>query len=92
VDYYDVTFVDIQPARRFHERSSSLFLRQWEHRRTLETIEGGCCVTDRVQYEMRLPWVGGALRPLFRKMFENRHRFLRAAFDVLASDTYAAAT
>ena len=39
-----------------------------------------------VQYEMRLPWVGSALRPLFLRMFENRHRFLRASFDVLDTD------
>ena len=42
VDYYDVCFIGVQPGRRFHERSSSLFVR----------------------------------------LFENRHRFLRASFGV----------
>ena len=38
VDYDDITLVSIEPGRGFHERSSMLSMRVWEHERTLEPV------------------------------------------------------
>ena len=42
VEYDDVTFVEVEPGRRFLERSALLSQRVWEHERTLEASAGGC--------------------------------------------------
>ena len=83
-DYYDVTFVDIEPGRCFRECSSSLFMRQWEHQRVLEPLDGGCAVVDSVHYQARLPGFGRLLRPLFVRLFKSRHRVMRQRFGVLS--------
>ena len=79
IDYDDITLVRIEPGRGFLERSPMLSQRVWEHERTLEPRSGGTLVTDRVEFEPRLPG-GGALRPLFHAVFRHRHRRLRSRF------------
>jgi hypothetical protein len=80
VEFDDLAFAEVEPGRRFLERSSLLTQRVWEHERTVEPAAGGCRVTDRVRFEPRLrrlpvPW--GAV---FGAVFRWRHRRLRALF------------
>ncbi len=55
VEYDDLVFEEVEPERRFLERSTLLSQRVWEHERTVEAVEGGCRITDRVRFEPRLP-------------------------------------
>jgi ligand-binding SRPBCC domain-containing protein len=81
VDYDDITIVRLDPGRGFLERSPMLTQRLWEHERTIEPDgEAACVVTDRVRFEPRLPLPRGALTPVFRTVFRNRHRRLRRRF------------
>jgi len=79
-DYDDLALVRLEPGRGFLERSTMLSQRLWEHERTLEDVEGGCRVTDRVRWEPRLGLPGAPLRPLIGWFFRHRHRRLRRRF------------
>lgn len=79
-EYDDITLVELDPGRRFLERSPMLSQRTWEHERIVEPAEGGSRVTDRIRMEPRLGLPAAPLRPIFRAMFRHRHRRLRAWF------------
>lgn len=80
-DYDGISLVRIEPGRSFHERSSMLSMRLWEHERTLTPLsEGRCRITDRVVWEPRPPLPGAWLRPLVLAIFRHRHRRLRLRF------------
>ena len=55
IDYDDLTFVELEPGRRFLERSSMWSQREWCHERTVEPVGGGSIVTDRVRFVPRVP-------------------------------------
>ena len=80
IDYDDIVLVSLDPGRGFHERSSMLTQRVWEHERTLEPDRDGCVVTDRVSFEPRVPGTAGITRAVARRVFRHRHRRLRRAF------------
>ena len=75
VDFDDMVLVDLEPGRRFHERSRMLLFPRWEHERTIEPLtDTGCTVTDRLTFTARLP---GA-RHVVGALFTHRHRRLLA--------------
>ena len=81
VDYDDLTLVSIEPGRGFHERSSMLSMRVWEHERTLEPAEGGTLVRDRLTLRAACArWRARLQRALVAATFRRRHRRLRAWF------------
>jgi ligand-binding SRPBCC domain-containing protein len=80
IDRHELTLVSVDPPAGFHEDSRSWLQRRWIHIRTLEETPGGCRITDCVEFEPRLPGVGGLLLPVFRAVFANRHRYLRRHF------------
>jgi len=80
VDYDDLTLLRLTPGVGFAESSPMLSQRRWNHERTLEDADGATRVTDRVAFEPRLPWLGPLYSFVFRRVFEHRHRRLRAAF------------
>ena len=85
-DYDDLMLVRLEEEVGFHERSTMLSQRVWEHERTLEPLAGGGCrVTDRITFEPRLPLPARFLRPVFRFVFRHRHRRLRRFFGGLDS-------
>src|SRR4051812_35492912 len=45
-EYDDVTLVELEPGRRFLERSPMLSQRTWQHERVVEPAQGGSRVTD----------------------------------------------
>jgi len=79
-DYDDITLVELEPGRRFLERSPMLSQRSWQHERIVEPTGGGSRVTDRIRMEPRLGLPAAPLRPIFRAVFRHRHRRLRAWF------------
>lgn len=83
VDYDDLTLVELEPGRRFLERSRMLSSSMWEHERVLTSVPGGCLVEDRVRFRPRVRLTGPVLRVVVAALFSHRHRRLRARFGVL---------
>ena len=81
IDYDDLTFVELEPGRRFLERSSMWSQREWCHERTVEPAAGGSIVTDHVRFVPRLPALGWLFLPVFRLAFRVRHWNLRRMFE-----------
>jgi hypothetical protein len=79
VDYDDLCLAELEPGRRFLERSSTLAFRVWQHERVVEP-EGdrSCRVTDALGFELRpaIAWIPGAERlaaSIVGKLFSHRH-------------------
>jgi ligand-binding SRPBCC domain-containing protein len=83
VDYDDLCLDELEPGRRFLERSRTLSFAVWEHERTVEPVgEESCRVTDRLGFELKrgLAWIPGAsglAAAIVRFLFGHRHRRLR---------------
>lgn len=82
VDYDEITIVEFEPGRRFLERSVMFTQAVWQHERTVEPCTEGCTITDRVQFEPRVRWLGPLYRPVFAAAFSLRHLRLRRLFGV----------
>ncbi len=80
VDFDDLVLIEVLPGRGFHERSSMLSMRTWEHERWIERADGGCDLHDRLTFEPRIAGTGPLLRMVVRHVFEHRHRRLRRRF------------
>ena len=66
VDYDDLCLAELEPGRRFLERSRTLAFRVWQHERVVEPEGAGACgVTDRARLRVQAPrslWIPGAER------------------------------
>ena len=80
IEYDDLAFEEVEPGRRFLERSVLLTQRLWEHERIIEQSSSGSRVTDRVSFTPRLPWLGPFNSRIFKAVFRWRHRNLRKHF------------
>lgn len=79
LDYDDLTIVELEPGRRFLERSRMFSLRVWQHERIVEPDpSGGCRVTDRLSFEPRRLVPRPAARRIVHALFRHRHRRLSA--------------
>lgn len=82
VDYDDLYLAELEPGRRFLERSQTLSFAVWQHERTIEPVgEHGCRVSDRLSFELKrtLAWVPGAASlaaAIVGFLFRHRHRRL----------------
>lgn len=77
-DYDRLVVVEVEPGRRFLERSTMLSMRRWEHERTLTDVAGGTEVHDRVSFEPRflLRPAAPVLVRVVDAFFRHRHRRL----------------
>jgi ligand-binding SRPBCC domain-containing protein len=78
-DYDDIGIAELEPGRRFVERSSMLSVKSWEHERTVAPNHDGCELRDRVAFDLRgllavVPGLDHGLRFLLRALFRHRHR------------------
>jgi ligand-binding SRPBCC domain-containing protein len=80
VEYDDLAFVEVEPGRRFLERSSLLSQRLWEHERVIESHPGGCRLTDRVRFVPKIRRLTPVHGATFQAVFLLRHRNLRRLF------------
>jgi RimJ/RimL family protein N-acetyltransferase len=80
VEWDDVTFVEIEPGRRFLERSPLLTQRSWEHERVVTADGPGSRLTDRIAFEPRATSLGSFHWAAFRAVFAWRHRRFRRRF------------
>jgi hypothetical protein len=84
VDYDDLCLVEVEPGRRFLERSRMLSMRMWQHERKVEPAgEEAARVTDRLSFELRslpaaLPGATRAAEWIVGRVFAHRHRRLAA--------------
>jgi hypothetical protein len=84
VEYDDLRLAELEPGRRFLERSSMFSMRVWQHERIVEPAgEGLSSVTDRLGFELRRPLarIPGSRRlagGIVRRVFAHRHRRLAA--------------
>ena len=85
VEYDDVTIMELEPGRRFLERSPMLSQKLWQHERIVEPVAGGCRITDRLRFVPRIPALGSIYGFFFRLVFRLRHRNLRRAFGSIPS-------
>lgn len=86
VDFDDLCLVELEPPRRFLERSSTLAFSLWEHERLIEPDEDGCRVTDRLGFELRrglraVPGAAAIARAIVGTLFSHRHRRLRSLIE-----------
>jgi len=79
-DRHALCLVEMEPGRRFLERSSSFLQKLWEHERIVEPCEGGARIVDRLKVEPRLFFVSLLSRFVVRALFRHRHRRLRRRF------------
>lgn len=83
VEWDDLMLAELEPGRRFHEISSMMTARRWEHERTLTpTGAQSTQVHDRVVFEARLGGRGAEalMHVVVSAVFTHRHRRLRRRF------------
>jgi len=80
VEYDDLAFAELDPGRRFLERSTLLTQRTWEHERTVDPHPQGSRLTDRIRFEPRIPWLEPVFAVVVGWLFRWRHRRLRGMF------------
>ena len=80
IDYDDLTLVELEPGRRFLERSPMLTQREWQHERVVEPVAGGSMLTDRVRFVPRFAALGPLFLLEYRLVFQLRHWHLRRIF------------
>ena len=78
VDYDDLTVAELEPGRRFLERSAMLSMRVWQHERILEPDGAGTRVTDRLTFTPRSLVSKALARRVVGAIFRHRHRRLAA--------------
>ena len=85
VDYDDLCLAELEPGRRFLERSRTLSFSVWQHERMIEPEgEARCRVTDRLGFELKrgVAWIPGVAElasAVVGFLFRHRHRRLARA-------------
>ena len=80
VDWTDLTLVELEPGRRFLERSPMATQLVWEHERVLEPGPEGTRITDRLRWQGRFPGAAALFGAAVPILFTWRHRRLRKLF------------
>ncbi len=80
VDRSDLTLVELEPGRRFLERSSMATQRSWQHERLLEPVRHGTRITDRLEWQGRFPGATAAFAATVPVLFKWRHHRLKQIF------------
>ena len=84
----DLHFVRLSGVREtsFQETSSSLVNRHWNHERTIScrgngsVRDNGSLIRDKVQYASRFSPLGYLLLPIYKWVFQHRHRRLKSKY------------
>jgi hypothetical protein len=81
VDYDDLLIAELEPGRRFLERSTMRSMRVWQHERVLEPVgQGETRVTDRLTFTPRALVPRRLARLVVGRLFHHRHRRLAGWF------------
>ena len=80
-EYDDLTIIELEPGRRFLERSPMMSMKLWQHERIVEPDgQGGSTVTDNLTFEPRFTFMRPLARRIIAFQFRHRHSRLRARF------------
>ncbi|RVW08404.1 hypothetical protein EGT67_15845 [Prescottella agglutinans] len=80
-DYDALTIAELEPGQRFHEKSTMMSMRRWEHERTLTPVGADrTTVHDRITFEPRLAALTPVMTVIVRSFFAHRHRRLARHF------------
>ncbi len=80
IDRSNLTLVEMQPGRRFLERSPMATQELWEHERLLEPVAEGTRITDRLKWQGRFPGATAMFGLAVPILFRWRHRRLKRIF------------
>ncbi len=80
LDRHSLRLMELEEGHRFLERSWSFFQRVWEHERSVEGVQGGSRLVDRLMFEPRLRLITPLLTIVIRALFRHRHRRLGRYF------------
>ena len=80
IDRHRFSLRDASVGEFFDERSSTLQLREWVHRRTLRQDGASVVVRDECTLTPRFRLLGGLLAKVYRWVFRRRHKRLRGVF------------
>ncbi|MBI5845955.1 MAG: hypothetical protein HZB23_14945 [Deltaproteobacteria bacterium] len=80
VDYDDVTLVELDPPRRFLEKSPMLSMAHWSHERTIAPAPGGASLTDTLTFAPRLALAAPLAKIIVKALFTHRHSRLASWF------------
>jgi len=75
VDLSRLTFVEVEPGRRFVEQSPLLSMKSWRHERTLTPEDEGTRVVDSLEFTPR--FAPGMTAWFITKFFRHRHAMLK---------------
>ncbi len=80
IDLSRLTFVEMEPGRRFVEQSPLLSMKSWRHERVIEPLDGdaGARVVDTLEFTPRV--AGGIVAWFVARFFAHRHAMLRRQF------------
>lgn len=67
-------------ANGFSECSSSISNHEWRHTRFISEEGCSCIVKDTVSFEPKLTWSGRIMLPIYKRVFEHRHKRLKAKY------------
>ena len=78
VDLSRLTFVEVEPGRRFVEQSPLLSMKSWRHERVIAPGTDGTRVVDTLEFTPR--FAPRVVKWFISKFFEHRHEVLRRSF------------
>ena len=78
VDLSRLTFVEVEPGRRFVEQSPLLSMKSWRHERVIAPGTDGTRVVDTLEFTPR--FAPRMVKWFISKFFQHRHAVLRRSF------------
>lgn len=78
IDMSRLTFVELEPGRRFVEQSPLLSMHSWRHERVVTPAGEGACVTDRLEFSPR--FASPIVAWFVKLFFGHRHAVLSRSF------------
>jgi len=82
IDWSDLTLVELEPGRRFLERSPMMSMAFWQHERIVAPSAHGAAVVDNLTFRSRL-LPRALVRASVARFFRHRHVRLRRRFGTI---------
>ena len=78
IDLSKLTFVEVEPGRRFVEQSPLLSMKRWRHERVITAAGNGTRVTDNLEFSPR--FASPLVKWFIKLFFRHRHSVLMRQF------------
>lgn len=78
IDQSKLTFVEVEPGRRYVEQSPLLSMKRWRHERIIAPGIDGTSVIDKLDFTPR--FFGGFAKWFISRLWKHRHAVLRRQF------------